>query len=126
MTRLKMAMGIAGFLACSAGAEAVGYVETYIYLQMQGSACRGFVVGNWIEKDSFVSNADDGLIWRIENLNCDEPAYVMIKADATGALQPLPGGCEGTYQVPGDVNLPPHCDFPYQPSSGGTYGYNVY
>jgi hypothetical protein len=120
MTRMNVTLAVAGILAWAAGVEA-GYVERYIYLQKQGSVCRGTVVN----KDIWVSNSDDGVIWRIENQGCDEPAYVQFKSDIASMTE-LPPSCQRTYKVPDDVNLPPLCQFLHQTSAGGTYGYNVY
>jgi hypothetical protein len=121
MTRMRMVVMMAGLLAGAAGAEA-GYVESYIYLQKQGAVCRGTVID---KGGVYVSNSDDGVEWHIENLSCDEPAYVEIKSDIAN-LMPLPPSCQTTYKVPDDTYFPPRCDFPHLPAYGGTYGFNVY
>jgi hypothetical protein len=121
MTRMTLLFGVVGLFAGARGAEA-GYVESHIYLQQQGTVCRATVVD---KTGVFVSLYDDGVEWRIENLGCDEPAYVEIRSDIAN-LMPLPLSCQTTYKVPDDIYFPPRCDFPHLPSYDGTYGFNVY
>jgi len=121
MTRMTLVLATAGLFAGTAGAEA-GYVKSYIYLQKQGAVCRGIVQD---KGGIYVSNDDDGVEWHIENLDCDEPAYVEIRSDISNTKE-LPWSCQTTYKVPDDVYFPPLCFFPHQPTYGGNYGFNVY